>query len=295
MAPAVRAFLNQNRGEAKRLLKDFFETWKFKILLGIAVFLIGLMAYAGANGRLTAAPQELLSVAVTPLQRVAATVSGSVSSLWEKYTCIDAITEENEALRAENTELKKQLVEYDRLKAENEAYRDLAKIQEENPEVTYVSAFVIGRDNTDEFGGFTVDKGTVHGIERGDTVISDDGYLVGTVVEANLTSCRVLTILHPSFNAAGVISRTRDNGILTGDSSYAQDGLCTFTNLPRDTLAALGDEIITTGLGGVYPPDILVGTIASLEAEASGKSTIAVIKPGVDARSVKHVFVITDY
>ena len=70
-------------------MKDFFDTWKFKILVGIAVFLVGIMAYAGANGRLTAAPQELLSVAAAPFQKVAAVVSGGVASLWEKYTSID--------------------------------------------------------------------------------------------------------------------------------------------------------------------------------------------------------------
>ena len=51
-------------------MKDFFDTWKFKILVIVAVFLVGIMAYAGANGRLTAAPQELLSVVLTPLQKV---------------------------------------------------------------------------------------------------------------------------------------------------------------------------------------------------------------------------------
>ena len=60
-------------------MKDFFDTWKFKILVGIAVFLVGIMAYAGANGRLTAAPQELLSVAAAPFQKVAAVVSGGVA------------------------------------------------------------------------------------------------------------------------------------------------------------------------------------------------------------------------
>ena len=50
-------------------LKDFFRYLKFKILVGIAVFLVGIMAYAGANGRLTAAPQELLSVAAAPFQK----------------------------------------------------------------------------------------------------------------------------------------------------------------------------------------------------------------------------------
>ena len=61
-------------------MKDFFDTWKFKILVAVAVFLVGIMAYAGANGRLTAAPQELLSVAAAPFQKVAAVVSGGVAS-----------------------------------------------------------------------------------------------------------------------------------------------------------------------------------------------------------------------
>lgn len=276
-------------------MKDFFDTWKFKILIAVAVFLVGLMAYAGANGRLTAAPQELLSVAVAPFQKVAAAVSGGVSSLWEKYTNIDAIMEENETLREENAELRSQMVEYDRLKAENEAYKKLEQIQEENPQNTYVSAFVIGRDTLDEFGGFTLDKGTAHGVERGDTVVSDEGYLLGVVIEADLTSCKVLTILHPSFNASVVVSRTRDNGILTGDTSYAEQGLCLFTNLARDSMATVRDQVITTGLGGVYPPDVLVGTIVELLPESSGKSTIAVVEPGGDVFGAKHAFVITQY
>lgn len=276
-------------------MKDFFDTWKFKILIAVAVFLVGLMAYAGANGRLTAAPQELLSVAAAPFQKVAAAVSGGVSSLWEKYTNIDAIMEENETLRAENAELRSQMVEYDRLKAENEAYKKLEQIQEENPQNTYVSAFVIGRDTLDEFGGFTLDKGTAHGVERGDTVVSDEGYLLGMVIEADLTSCKVLTILHPSFNASVVVSRTRDNGILTGDASYAEQGLCLFTNLARDSMATVRDQVITTGLGGVYPPDVLVGTIVELLPESSGKSTIAVVEPGGDVFGAKHAFIITQY
>ena len=57
----------------------------------------------------------------------------------------------------------------------------------------------------------------------------------------------------------------------------------------------VGDQVITTGLGGVYPPDLLVGIVQEVVPEASGKSSIAVIKPGADPRTVKHVFIITDY
>ena len=276
-------------------MKDFFDTWKFKILVGIAVFLAAIMAYAGANGRLTAAPQEILSVAVAPFQRAAAAVSNGVSSLWEKYTNIDAILEENEKLTTENAELRSQMVDYDKLKAENEAYKALTNIQEQHPEMSYVSSFVIGRDPLDSFYGFTLDKGSLDGVEANDAITSDDGYLLGVVTEVDLTSCKVMTILHPSFNAAGVVSRTRDNGIITGSADYAAEGLCILSNLSRGTLTKANDQVITTGLGGVFPPDVLVGVVQELVPEASGKSTIAVLKPGADPRTVKHVFIITNY
>ena len=276
-------------------MKDFFDTWKFKILVGIAVFLAAIMAYAGANGRLTAAPQEILSVAVAPFQRAAAAVSNGVSSLWEKYTNIDAILEENEKLTTENAELRGQMVDYDKLKAENEAYKALTNIQEQHPEMSYVSSFVIGRDPLDSFYGFTLDKGSLDGVEANDAITSDEGYLLDVVTEVDLTSCKVMTILHPSFNAAGVVSRTRDNGIITGSADYAAEGLCILSNLSRSTLTKANDQVITTGLGGVFPPDVLVGVVQELVPEASGKSTIAVLKPGADPRTVKHVFIITNY
>lgn len=276
-------------------MKDFFDTWKFKILVIVAVFLVGIMAYAGANGRLTAAPQELLSVVLTPLQKVTSALSGGAASVWEKYTSIDDVMDRNEQLEAENAELRQQMVDYDRIKAENDAYKALAHIQDTNSEASYVSAFVIGRDPLDEFGGFTLDQGSTDGVAVNDAIISDRGYLLGVVVEVDATSCKVMTILHPSFNAAGVISRTRENGIITGSADYAADGQCVLTNLDRATEARKGDQVITTGLGGVFPANLLVGTVQEVVPEQSGKSSSAVILPGADPRTVKHVFIVTEY
>ena len=276
-------------------MKDFFDTWKFKILVIVAVFLVGIMAYAGANGRLTAAPQELLSVVLTPLQKVTSALSGGAASVWEKYTSIDDVMDRNEQLEAETAELRQQMVDYDRIKAENDAYKALARIQDTNSEASYVSAFVIGRDPLDEFGGFTLDQGSTDGVAVNDAIISDRGYLLGVVVEVDATSCKVMTILHPSFNAAGVISRTRENGIITGSADYAADGQCVLTNLDRTTEARNGDQVITTGLGGVFPANLLVGTVQEVVPEQSGKSSSAVILPGADPRTVKHVFIVTEY
>ena len=187
------------------------------------------------------------------------------------------------------------MVDYDRVKAENQAYKALESIQSQRPEMSYLSSFVIGRDPLDSFYGFTLDRGTLDGVAVNDAVVSDQGYLLGMVVEAEPTSCKVMTILHPSFNAAGVVSRTRENGILNGNTTYAADGLCTLTNLERSTETHAGDQVITTGLGGVFPPDLLVGTVQDVVPETSGKSSIAVVRPGADPRTAKHVFIVTAY
>ena len=83
--------------------------------------------------------------------------------------------------------------------------------------------------------------------------------------------------------------------VITGDAAYAAQGQCVFTDLSRESMASVGDEIITTGLGGVYPPDILVGRIVSIEPEASGTSVVAVIQPDADVLGVKQAFIITEY
>lgn len=276
-------------------VKDFFYTKKFKILVAVAVLLGGMMAWAGANGRLASAPEQLLSAVLSPFQKGAGEISSKVNSLLDKYVRIDSIMEENEALKKENWELLDKLVEYDRLKAENDAYKERERLQEDNPQYTYASAFVIGRDPLEQFGGFTIDLGSLDGLERGDVVVSDQGYLVGRVLELGPSSSKVMTILQPGSYAASVVSRTRDSGNLNGSSRYAAAGQCVLENLSRDTLAVVGDQVITTGLGGEFPPDIRVGTIEEILPEESGRSSIGVIQPGANINDIKHVFVITDF
>ena len=274
-------------------MNDFFYSKKFKILLAAAVLLAGMMAWAGANGRLTNAPQEIMGALLTPVQKAAQLFSGGLDGLLDKYVRIDQIIAENEQLRQENQELRDQLVDYDQLAAENQAFRDLLNIEANDPRYQYASAFVISRDPLDQFGGFTIDQGTLQGVEKGDVVVSDKGYLVGRVLEADVTSSKVMTILQPGSYVACLVSRTRDSGNLNGNAAWAVQGNCALENLPRDTLAMVGDEIITTGLGGEFPANIRVGAILELVPEESGTSTIAVIEPGADINKLTHVFVIT--
>ena len=264
------------------------------MLLAACVVLSGIMAYAGANGRLQAAPQELLTAALVPLQKITAIFSNGISGVSDHFVHLDDVMAENEALQQENAELRKQLVELDRYKAENEMFRSANNLKEEHPEYTLLPGFVIGRDPLDQFYSFTIDVGTKHGVQRGNVVISEHGYLVGMVLDATFTSSKIVTILNPTLNASAMVSRTRDSGLVTGSDWLPSEGLCLMTNLPRTTQAAVGDEVITTGMGEVFPADLLIGRVTEIETEATGQSMQAKIQPGEDISSIKQVLIMLD-
>ena len=91
------------------------------------------------------------------------------------------------------------------------------------------------------------------------------------------------------------ISRTREIGLAEGESLLAQDNRLKMSYLPRETLAAANDLVVTTGLGGVFPSGLIVGTVEDVIPESSGKSMYAVVRPAADVRDITSVFIITNY
>ena len=91
------------------------------------------------------------------------------------------------------------------------------------------------------------------------------------------------------------VGRTRDIGLAEGESLLAQDARLKMSYLARESQIAVGDLVVTTGLGGIFPAGLVVGTVEDVLPETSGKSMYAVITPAADVRTVTSVFIITDY
>lgn len=275
-------------------MKNLKQDGKFKILIGVATLVAGVLFYLAASGNLSIAAQELFAAVAVPVQRVSTNISNAMGDFWNRFAAIDDVMLENERLQQENEELMSQLVDFERIQAENEQYKAFLQIQEENPSYETVLASVIGRDPASQYYSFTIDRGEKDGIEVQDVVICTAG-VVGRVVEVGPNYAKVLTILDPAVNVGALVSRTRDNGLLTGSGEYAAQGLCTLTLLPRETSTTQQDIIITTGLGGVFPKGLILGTVKEVLADKSGKSMYAVIEPVCDISTVRMVFVITDF
>lgn len=275
-------------------MKSFFKSVSFKIILAIALTVVGIGIYAVTTGGYSSLPSRMLEIAVAPIRDAAASLSHRLSSFTDRLMRAEEIEQENEVLREENRILKNFLIDYEELRRENEQYKAFLDIKEQNPDFTFQPAFVVGRDPADPFQSFTIDRGEQDGVTPGCPVITADG-VVGKVIEVGARSAKVMTVLDVSFEMGVLVVSTRDTGIVQGDVAMAQGGHMKLRYLSPNSLAKEGDLLMTTGVGGVFPKGLVVGTILSVESEGHGISLYAEVVPVCSIADIKDVVVITDF
>jgi rod shape-determining protein MreC len=275
-------------------VREFFGSVKFKVFVVIACLLLGLMIRTAATGGISTATQNAIGVVISPLQSVSAHISDAVSGLIDNVINLSSLQSQNTKLKKQISQLESQMVDYDDVKRENEQLRGLVDITQESDNRKYATATVISRGPDQWFSSFTIDKGTLSGVQKNDPVITADG-LVGIVVNSMLTTSVVSTILDPSVHAGCIVSQTGDTGITQGSSELSANGEFELAYLTKNSSVTTGNIIVTTGQGGIFPKDLKVGIVQNLQPDISGNSVNAVCKPMVDPSSVKDVFVITDF
>lgn len=265
----------------------------FKVLIITAVVLLGLIIYtASAGGSLIA---SVLGFVSTPMQSVATDLTENVT----EFLDLDGFSKDElkslvEALQDENSQLYDKLIDYTQTKQENERLKVQLHISEQRPENEMRSAAVIGRDPNDPFSGFSIGIGTLSGVSEGDPVITDKG-LVGIVTRAYATTSKVECLLSENVSVAAVSIDRQESGLIGCNITMASSGLLRLDYLPGSTAITEGDIITTSGAGGVYPADLKIGTVQSIEKSETDVSKYAVVRPFEDLASVKEVQVITAF
>ena len=277
-------------------MKEFFKSALARGLGIVALALIGVMIYSATTGGFATIPETLSGVIVTPLQTAVSSVSNGVSDFFGWLTGGGDMRQQLADLEKENAELRQQLVDYDEIKQTNEWYSEILGLHEKNPEYTFASGRVIGRDPADYYGNFTISAGQNAGVSVNDPVVATDGSLVGVVEEVGLTYAKVRTILDPSVKVASQISRTGDTAYTAGSTvEMARRNELKMTTLERTSSAALGDYVVTSGIGGVYPGGLLIGSVTDIQSATDGLTLSAEVELFADIYNLKQVMVITSF
>lgn len=275
-------------------MKEFFNSAKFKIIVCILALLIGVMIYSGTKSG-SESGSSFFGRAFAPIQKFSTNLSNKVESSLDMLTNASQYYEDNKRLKEQLGEMYNQIVDYDKIKRENEQLRQVIGLKEEFPDYVFSPpCAVIARTTNDPYGSFIIDKGSSDDIAQNDPVITADG-LVGVVVKVSKTYSRVKTILSPDVTVGAYCVRTKDPGVVEGSVELTEDGLCKMMYIDRTSDIKKGDIIVTSGNSGLFPVDRIIGTVEEVKVEDSGLSLYATIKPLVETDSITNVFVITDF
>jgi len=191
-----------------------------------------------------------------------------------------------EALKVQNLELKQRLASLEEAKLENERIRalvDFAKAQD----LKTIGAGVIGRPTDSRQRSILIDRGAGSGVKVGDAVIAAGG-LVGQVVEVSPWGARVRLITDSDSGVSVLVQRTRANGIVRGSIQ----GPLQLGFVDKNLAPVRGDVLLTSGLGGVYPKDIVVGEVTDVSSQQVDLFPTITVASRVDIDRIEEVLVI---
>ncbi|MDQ0148709.1 rod shape-determining protein MreC [Eubacterium multiforme] len=230
--------------------------------------------------------------ALNPIQKIAYTANSKLKEFVDLCLNFSTVKAENKSLTVENAKLKKQLLEYSELKAQNDELRKVLKFKDSRDDYNYVATNIIGYSGGNILDGYIVDKGKNDGIEKGMIVIAADG-LVGQVTSVASNWSIIKSILNENVAVSVKVESTKENtGILRGYRESDGTSVCKVENLPMDSNIKVGDTIVTSGLGQIYPKDIMIGKVESVEEDKVNVMKNAVVKPNVDFNKLEELFIV---
>lgn len=275
-------------------MRSFFKTKTFRTLLLITVvFLAALIA--GTTAKNASSPiTSAVNTVFSPLSRLASAITEKFENVTGGFVSSSSYMQRIAELEEQVAEYQKKLVDYEKLQKQVQAYEKFLEVKEKNPDFKFTEGTVIGRDSADVFGSFELNCGSNDSVSVNDPVISGE-YLIGIVSEVTPTTCTVLSVCDPKVNAAAYEIRTGELGYTDTTAKISMNSRIKFAGLTADTAIAEGGIVCTSGVGGIFPRGLIIGTVESVSAEEGDVSYYALVKPEIEVGEVQEAFVITDF
>lgn len=260
---------------------------KYVVLVSVLLVCLLLLSL-GRRGGDTGRPGELVAFVMTPLQVALSKIQSTAFGGWSIYLDWKNVRRENQALREELERLRIESLQVEDTQRENVRLRHLLALRERLP-LSTLAGEVIAK----EWGGWvrsvTVNRGRSDGVGRLTPAIVPEG-LLGRVVEVRARAAVIQLLNDPSSAVAVMVQRTRTAGVAEGEPG----GAVRLKFLARDGGGVqVGDLIVTSGLGGVFPKGLPVGRVITVEDRGSALFHYARLAPLADFARVEEVLLLT--
>jgi rod shape-determining protein MreC len=253
------------------------------IIIAISLIILALGGYLSPLARVVLNP-------FISAQTWLSTRFQAIQTLINTPADVTALRLRNLELEAENARLQVQIIELQEQVAETEVLSTLVDYARSRPENRYVAAAVIGRDYSPFFQYLIINKGSDQGFRRGMPVVTEQG-LVGQIAAVSSVASRVQLINDAGSSVNVIIQPSEAEAVLVGDVT----GEVSLEMIPQNANIQPGDLIITSGLGGNYPQNLVIGQVNSIRSRDFDLFQSTSVQPAVNFRQLEIVLIIINF
>lgn len=254
------------------------------VIVPSVLTLMGLSSYV----------RSAVATLLTPAQSLMMKVTNAIDGFTDYFTEFDRLKAENEALKRELAEYKNKFYEIDNILKTNEWLYEYLELKREHTEFKLIDADIVGREVGNYMTVFTLNVGTDKGVTADMPVITSDG-IVGYIAEAGPNWSKVLTIIESASAVGAYVERTGELGLVEGSFDLRGTGLCKLMYLATDSDVKVGDRVLSSGLGSIYPRGLVVGIVESIEPDQFSRTVTAYVRPTANLEDLTRVMVIKSY
>lgn len=230
---------------------------------------------------------------LNPVQSLLYNGTNKIKETLDFFLNFSEVKAQNKELVNKNQELEDKLATYSDLKEENDRLRDVLNFAEERNNYDYISCDIIGYSGGNFLDGYIVNKGKNDNIQKGMIVIAAQG-LVGQVTSIGSNWSIIQSLVNENIAVSVMVQSTRDaTGYIKGFKDNQNSNLAKVYDLPMDSEVKVGDVIMTSGVGMLYPKEIRIGEVTSVDQDNVKVMKSAVVKPYVDFNKLEELFIVS--
>ena len=259
-------------------------------IIVLSVTFLGLIGYTVKRDNKSIV-ESGAGTALSPIQTILYKATNQVKETLDFFLNFSEVKQQNKELVKENEELKDELASYSDLEEENERFRQILDFKQERDNYDYKACDIIGYSGGNFSDGYIVNKGENDGISQGMAVIAAQG-LVGQVTSTGSNWAIIQPITNENIGVSIKVQSTGDTGYLTGYQDKIDKNLTQVLELPLDSTVEEGDVILTSGVGMIYPKEIRIGEVISVNEDKVKVMKSAIVKPYVNFNKLEELFII---
>ncbi|MBQ5355302.1 MAG: rod shape-determining protein MreC [Clostridia bacterium] len=274
-------------------MKQFFKS-KFFYIITVIALLCCIVPTVFYRMGVTFALRDAVTGVLTPMQKLFNYTAEAMDGFAAYFYRFDELVEENAVLREEVEELRSQI--YDSTERE-EMYAWMAgflEMKRVRQDFKMMASSVTGRESGNYSRVLTLDAGSGAGVEVNMPVVTSEG-VVGRITEVGAGWSRVTTVVESGTIIGAYVERTNEVGVCEGEFGLSGDGLLRMNYLKADTEAKVGDRVLSSGYGSVYPRGLVIGFIESMEVNPYTRGMSVTVRCAADFSELSRVMILTDF